>query len=325
MDGDRAFGPGTNDVKGGTVIMYMMLDAIASVVPELFERVRWELLFDATEETESDDFGSLCVNRLGGGALACLVFEGGERDTDGYSMVTSRKGRAVFRVTTHGKGAHAGVDHRSGASAITQMADVVREISGFTDYPREITFNVGTVAGGTVLNRVPHECAAEVEMRAFSPDALAEGVARMRSLDGLSSVRSGDGEYSCSTRVEFLRSNPAWPRNPATEGLFRYWVEAAGMLDMRVKSEARGGISDGNHTWDHVPTIDGLGPSGDNAHCSERLADGSKEQEYAILPSFIPKALLNAIAVSLMIRESLGPLAPCARNTKKRPENAVAR
>jgi glutamate carboxypeptidase len=305
IDGGRVYGPGTNDVKGGTVIMYMMLDAIASVAPELFERVRWELLFDAAEEAESDDFGSLCVNGLGGRALACLVFEGGERDKNGYSIVTSRKGRAVLRVTTRGRSAHAGVDHQSGASAITQMADVVREISGFTDYEKEITFNVGTVTGGTVLNRVPHECTAEVEMRAFSPDALAEGVARIRSLEGFSSVTSGDGRYRCSTSVELLRDNPAWPRNPATEGLFRFWMDAAGMLGTRVKSEARGGISDGNHTWDHVPTIDGLGPSGDNAHCSERLANGSKSQEYAILPSFIPKALLNAAAVSLMIRESL--------------------
>ncbi len=40
------------------------------------------------------------------------------------------------------------------------------------------------------------------------------------------------------------------------------------------------GLSDGNLIWDVVPTLDGLGPSGDNDHCSERSADGSKLPEY---------------------------------------------
>ena len=61
--------------------------------------------------------------------------------------------------------------------------------------------------------------------------------------------------------------------------------------------EARGGLSDGNFLWEVLPTIDGLGPAGDNDHCSERSADGSKLPEYCEVSSFVPKAALNAVAI----------------------------
>ena len=34
-DGDRLYGPGTVDIKGGTVVAYMMLDALNTVAPEV--------------------------------------------------------------------------------------------------------------------------------------------------------------------------------------------------------------------------------------------------------------------------------------------------
>ncbi|MCA9988551.1 MAG: hypothetical protein KDE59_29800, partial [Anaerolineales bacterium] len=57
------------------------------------------------------------------------------------------------------------------------------------------------------------------------------------------------------------------------------------------------GLSDGNHFWQLVPTLDGLGPAGGNAHCSERTADGSKDQEFVVPASFVPKTMVNTMGV----------------------------
>ena len=46
-----------------------------------------------------------------------------------------------------------------------------------------------------------------------------------------------------------------------------------------------------------MPTLDGLGPWGDNDHCSERSADGTKLPEYVDVTSFMPKAALNALGI----------------------------
>jgi glutamate carboxypeptidase len=79
--------------------------------------------------------------------------------------------------------------------------------------------------------------------------------------------------------------------------LFQLWSETAQALGMHTLPEQRGGLSDGNLIWKTVPTLDGLGPTGNNAHCSERSADGSKEPEYVLLSSFAPKVRLNLGAI----------------------------
>ena len=59
--------------------------------------------------------------------------------------------------------------------------------------------------------------------------------------------------------------------------------------------ERRGGLSDGNLLWSHAPTIDGLGPIGGCAHCSQRGEDG-RGQEFAVKLSFVLEAMLTALA-----------------------------
>ncbi len=300
IEGDRAYGPGANDIKGGTVVMLMMLEALQAVATGVFEAVSWVLLFDATEETESDDFGALCVERTGPFAAACMVFEGGSMRDGAFRLVTARKGRAVFRIVAKGKGAHAGVSHREGANAIVQLAESVLRVSELTDYEQGLTVNIGYIEGGITINRVAHLAEAEGEMRAYDHAVLEQGLKRLAAINGLSTVVSADGAFRCSTSIIVQRKNPAWQENDASKRLFGLYRQAAALIGMGAEPEARGGLSDGNFTWRSVPTIDGLGPEGANEHCSERTADGSKDQEYALIPSFVPRAMLSALAACLI-------------------------
>jgi glutamate carboxypeptidase len=296
ISGDKIYGPGTNDIKGGTLVIYMILDALNRISTEVFESVNWMILLDATEETESDDFGDLCCEKLAG-AEACLVFESGDADEREMKLVISRKGRATFKIETSGRGSHAGSAHESGANALLEMAGVIRQVESFTDYEKSLTFNTGIVKGGSALNRVPHHAEALIEMRAFSPEAFLFGKEKILKLNGAGSVKSADGKFTCTVSVELLRENPAWPENEKTISLYKKFEKAANILGYKLIPEARGGLSDGNFLWNCVPVIDGLGPAGDNCHCSEKSADGSKDQEYAVLSSFIPKALLTIHAL----------------------------
>ncbi len=302
--GPRIYGPGTVDIKGGTVIIYMMLDALRALAPDTYDRVDWTVLLDATEEVSGADFGRLCLDRLGDDAYGCLVFEGGQLAPSRrrVNVVVARKGMAIFRLSADGRAAHAGSAHDQGANAIVQLADVVRQVDGFTDYARDLTFNVGTIAGGTVVNRVPHQAAATVEMRAFDPDVFDEAVGRMLALNDYSSVASPNG-YGCRVQVDLVRQTKAWPENEATGRLFDAWLAAAAGIGFRAVPERRGGLSDANHIWSRLPTLDGLGPAGGNAHCSERAEDGSKDQEFVLAGSFVPKAMINVLGVLHWVAE----------------------
>jgi len=301
-EGNRVYGPGTIDIKGGTVMMLIVLEVLYHFKPDLFNSVNWQLCFNASEEVLSFDFSEGCRQKLPQDTLACLIFEAGNIDADQFKLVVARKGRAYFKVKTFGRSAHSGNNHHLGANAIVQLAMLIPEIASFTDYQNSITYNVGTVRGGSVVNRVPHYAEAEVEMRAFAPDIFDKGVERMMALVNKSTIQSQDG-FPCKIEVDVLEKSKPWPSNPATQGLFNLWQDTAARLGMRVVAEERGGLSDGNFLWQYFPTLDGLGPAGDNAHCSESDPQSGKEQEYVSIRSFIPKALINIAAIERFLSQ----------------------
>jgi glutamate carboxypeptidase len=303
LEGDRIYGPGTVDIKGGTVVIFMLLDALQKFAADVYESINVWVCLNATEEVLSDEFANLCMQRLPVDTRACLVFEGGTPSGDDYSLVVARKGRATYQVSVEGRSAHSGNYHHLGANALVQMAHTVQKIAGLTDYKNLITFNVGTLSGGVVVNRVPHHAEAEVEMRAFSPEVFEQGVADMLALDGSSDVSSQDG-YPCKVRVKLMEHTAPWGRNPATEELFSIWEKAAAGLGIHIIQEERGGLSDANLLWQSFPVLDGLGPVGANAHCSERSLDGSKEPEYSLASSFVPKTLLSFAGMLHLIHDS---------------------
>ncbi|MCP4358814.1 MAG: M20 family metallopeptidase, partial [Chloroflexi bacterium] len=109
--GDRIYGPGTVDIKGGTVVIYMMLDALRKFAPQQYAEATFVVLVNASEEMLCDDFGEVCAQHLVPEAQAALVFEGGHSQNGRCSVVVARKGRATYHVTVEGKSSHAGSAH----------------------------------------------------------------------------------------------------------------------------------------------------------------------------------------------------------------------
>ena len=306
-EGDRIFGPGTHDIKGGSVMMWLLLSGLRTHAPDVFEDLTWKLIWNSSEECYSPDFGDVCRRHFDRGTLAALVFESEGRVAKQSMMVVARKGRGTWRATVSGRGSHAGGKHPHGANAIVQLGRTVQRIAALTDYSRGITVNVGTISGGTVLNRVPHEAVAEGEFRTFTPEAYAQAKAGLLGLAGRGEVCSQADGFACEVKVEILTECRPWPRNPATEGLYKLWKEAGDDLKLAINCEERGGLSDGNLIWDAVPTLDGLGPWGDNDHCSERSADGSKLPEFVEVSTFVPKAMLNTVAILKLCESAESP------------------
>ena len=79
-EGDRIYGPGTHDIKGGTAMMWLVLHALRALAPGQFEDLTWRLLWNSSEETLSYDFGDVCRARFDRNTLAALVFESARRE-----------------------------------------------------------------------------------------------------------------------------------------------------------------------------------------------------------------------------------------------------
>ncbi|MEO6908676.1 MAG: M20/M25/M40 family metallo-hydrolase [Abditibacteriaceae bacterium] len=300
-DGNIVYGPGTADIKGGTVMIWMMLDALAAQDPDLFHQTRWILLFNAAEEMLSLEFGEFCLRELPQNTKACLVFEPDREKKEDFSLVNSRKGRGAFEVHIMGRNAHAGASYREGANAIHQLAIVVDHLQSLTDLDHETTVNVGKIAGGSVTNTVPAEASAALEMRSFDEAHFRKTKEAILAMNGTGEIKSANGNHACTIKIRQLSENLPWPQNPATMNLLKTWQQAAASCGYQLTSTASGGLSDGNALWDIFPTVDGLGPRGGNGHCSFRSEDGSTQPEFVDLSSFVPKALINCLAVKRVL------------------------
>ena len=273
-------------MKGGTVLMWMVLRALP-------ERAPFTLLFNATEEGGCADFPVL-ARREAAGARACLVYEPGFPAADGARTVaTRRKGSARFRARVAGREAHSGHAHASGANAVRELARVIERLESMTDPARDVTVNVGVVRGGTMVNVVPGEAEALVDLRAWNAADYDAGRAAVLALAGAGTVTSRDGRHGCTVTIDEEPGYPPWPENEGSERLRALAFECGAALGQKLAAPPRAGGSDGCHLWDLAPTLDGLGPIGRNPHCSVHAPEQGREQESVERSSFVPRALLS--------------------------------
>lgn len=289
VEGSWIHGPGANDIKGGTVLMWMILRALREHAPERFEKVTWKLLFNATEEGGCADFPELARAEVTPNAKACLIYEPGAPEDDATTAIAvQRKGSGRFRVNAFGREAHSGHAHAEGANAIRELARVVERIESLTDYEREITFNVGVVKGGTTVNTVPAHARCQVDTRAWNTRDFAWARDQVLAQAHQVSVPG------CRVEVEERPGYPPWPANEKSTKLGELIAECGRELGQTIRLRKRGGGSDGCHLWDLLPTVDGLGPIGRDPHCPGR--------EAVDRASFVPRAML-----SLKLLERLVP------------------
>lgn len=304
VEGDRVYGPGANDIKGGTAMIWLVLSTLQEFYPEVFHSTRWVLLANAAEERLAPDFHPFCVSHLGPATRACLVFEAGAdvNSSSEFPLVVARKGRSEWCVHVEGRAAHAGADIASGANAVVQAAHLIPRLAALADPARELSVNIASLRGGALTNCVPAHARIVGESRAFAPAVLEQMAADMRRLcasvgTDVPVVRSQADGLACRATFEVSMNTQTWSENINTDALWGVWKSAATDLGMKVSREHRGGLSDGNRLSAVYPTLDGLGPAGGNSHCSERSADGSKLPEYLVISSIAPKALLNIEAL----------------------------
>lgn len=270
VDGDRFYGPGVYDMKGGALLALEAFKAAALrgslVAPTVF-------IFTPDEEIGSPTSRRL-VEDYGRKAAAALVTEPAR---DGGKIVTARKGVGIVDVMITGTPAHAGVKHERGRSAIREAARQILAIEAMTDYARGITTNVGVITGGSARNVVPQTCRFEVDFRAIDRAGATEVEAALYKLE----THDPDTTIAVSGGL----NRPPFPPNDATMKLFAI-ARAIAARDGWALDHVplTGGGSDGNFTADvGCPTLDGLGVDGDGAHTL---------QEYALLSSLLPRQKL---------------------------------
>jgi glutamate carboxypeptidase len=271
-DNDRLFGPGIFDMKAGIAIALLAVRAAAASTAG--RGLRTVMLWTTDEEIGSRTSRAM-IEAEATKSDAALVFEPALPDG---GLKTSRKGIGQYELRVRGQAAHAGVDPAKGVSAIRELARQILAVETLQDLDRGRSVNVGLISGGSRPNVVAEEARAVIDVRAPTREDAQLIDAALRRLTphirGASLSLSGGFE------------RPPMERTAAVARLFDLASDVARELEITLTEGGTGGGSDGNFCAAlGVPTLDGLGATGDGAHALH---------EHVLVSRLAPRAALVA-------------------------------
>ena len=161
VEGDRLYGRGAYDMKGG-------LAAMMCAMRDLAEQDRVRVRFVCVPDEESEDIDTRSTDEVvRGGFTGDFAITGEPTD---LHVGVQAKGVLAFRLNVHGRSAH-GSTPWLGDNAVLKAIDVFRRIESlpFSRESSELfdrpSVNLGRIHGGDALNKVPDLCTMVVDIR----------------------------------------------------------------------------------------------------------------------------------------------------------------
>jgi glutamate carboxypeptidase len=253
LEGGKAYGPGTFDMKAGIIQALFALQALQHAEVPLRKRIVF--LWTSDEEIGSESSRKFFETEARrSDAVFVLEPSFGPRGL----LKTARKGVGEAELIVHGRASHAGLAPQEGINAIHELARQLARIEGWNDFRRGVTINAGIIEGGTRTNVIPERARAVLDLRALR---ISDMRGMERRLHGLHPFRRG-------ARLEITGgfNRPPLERKMSAI-LFARAKSLAKQMNLSLGECTVGGGSDGNFTGAlGIPTLDGLGAVGDGAH-----------------------------------------------------------
>jgi glutamate carboxypeptidase len=275
VSADKAYGPGTFDMKAGIVQALFALNALRQSPATLRKHIVF--LWTSDEEIGSDSSRHLIeVEARRSDAVFVLEPSFGPRGL----LKTARKGVGEAEIIVHGRASHAGLAPQDGVNAVHELAQQITRLQKWNDSRRGISVNADVIEGGTRVNVIAERARAVIDLRALR-------VADMRSLEKrLHALRPITREARLEIRGGF---NRAPMERKVSAALFARTKSLAAQMDLSIGECLAGGGSDGNLTAAlGIPTLDGLGAVGDGAHSAhEHVFVKTMPQRAALLAALL--------------------------------------
>ena len=279
VEGDKMYGPGVTDCKGGIVAGMLALEALQKAG---YKKRPVRLLLQADEENGSKRSNKATIKYIcerAQGAEAFLNLEGHGAGT----TCIQRKGIITFRLTVTGVAAHSCNVANEGSNAIADAAYKIIEIEKIKD-DAGVTCNCGVISGGTVVNSVPDHCEFMVNVRYATSEQLEWIKAKINEIAATEHVKG----CHCEVSVESFRVAMEYSeRNVELLDKVNRALERAGVTTLRGVMR-KGGSDAADVTSFGIPCLDSIGVKGGEIH---------KTSEFAYLES-LREAAQRVVAVA---------------------------
>ena len=285
-DGDRASGPGVNDMKSGNIIMVYALKALREI--GALDDIAVVVAYTGDEEKTGTPISISRKDLIEAGQWAdiALGFEGAVRYDDTDWATIARRSASSWTLEVEGKQAHSSgiFGDKVGAGAIFEAARILDAFYEEVRGEEHLTFNAGTIQGGTDVeydtqqnrgrtfgksNVVPRKVIVHGGMRTISVEQQERARQKMRAVIASSHPHT-------SATIEFWDSYPPMPPtegNAQLQAKFSEINEALGRGPMPALDPSRRGAADISFVSQYTDGLAGLGALGSGGHTPNESLD----------------------------------------------------
>jgi len=285
-DGDRASGPGVNDMKSGNIIMVYALKALREI--GALDDIAVVVAYTGDEEKTGTPISISRKDLIEAGQWAdiALGFEGAVRYDDTDWATIARRSASSWTLEVEGKQAHSSgiFGDKVGAGAIFEAARILDAFYEEVRGEEHLTFNAGTIQGGTDVeydtqqnrgrtfgksNVVPRKVIVHGGMRTISVEQQERARQKMRAVIASSHPHT-------SATIEFWDSYPPMPPTEGNAQLQAKVSEINEALDrgpMPALDPSRRGAADISFVSQYTDGLAGLGALGSGGHTPNESLD----------------------------------------------------
>ncbi len=278
IEGDKAFGLGIADDKGGVAMVLHTLEMVKTLKIDGFGQLT--VLFNGDEEIGSPVSRDY-FTALGRENDVVMSFEGSGTKADYVRLATSSIARVLLKVK--GRASHSGANPDFGRNALYELSHQVLQTRDLSDPSKGLKFNWTLGKAGSVSNMIPSEATATGDARAERTVDFDNLEATLR--ERIKNKLIPDTEVS----LDFTRTRP--PLNPtdAARAVAKQAQQVAAEIKwpLTVLEKATGGGTDAAFASLQArgAVLESFGPQGFGAH--------SDNAEYILIPSIEPRLYIT--------------------------------
>ncbi len=262
LPGNRAFGAGVIDNKGGVVVGLSALRRFLRAYPE----TEYSLRFICSPNEEMGSIGFTSIYREL--AVDTVVGFGLEPALDNGSIIHQRRGNRWYDISIKGREAHAGRSYGTHSNAGHDLAHKLYQMAQLTNYRKHVSVNVGHISAGKAKHNIICGFAeAKLDVRFPTIEARDQLHRKIQKIL-FSPSENHCGEIQTECKFEIVDDCPPFSLTRQSRRLARSYAALISQLEKRViYSQPAGGAGDVNYL--STPTnfiLDGLGPVGGDMH-----------------------------------------------------------
>jgi glutamate carboxypeptidase len=302
--GSSAEGPGTNDIKGGVVVILSALRALKEA--GLLARTDVTVFLTGDEERPGRPLSVARRDLIAAGKAndLALDFETMARQGDDDTIHIGRRSSSGWKLTVTGASGHSsGVGQAGGFGANYELARIVDEFRRTLPEPN-LTFNTSLIAGGTTaeMDEKGTHASASGKDNIIAAQAVAAGDLRTLSDEQTERVRQKMKDIvarhleRANAEIRFEDGYPAMAPTPASQALFDQLARVnddLGLKPLKQGDPATRGAGDIAFVARDLPGLVGMGAAGRGAHAVGESVD---------LDSLDPQAERAAILIARLSR-----------------------